>query len=251
MPRTARTESRSRIYHVMMRGVNRQQLFFDEEDNLYFIRVLDRFRKPCDYRLYAYCLMGNHVHLLLREGEVSLGNVFRHVNGAYAYWYNLKYERTGPVFQGRFRSEPVEDDLYFRTVFRYILQNPVKAGLCGSAEKYPYSSAGEYLLGQKGITDTDYAFSQMDQAVMREYICRENDDSCMDTGDSVRPRCTDSRAMELVLASFGTPTPVIRKTKERQDVEEQIRQLIRAGISVRQLSRLTGISRKQIDHALR
>ena len=131
MPRTARKKSHSQIYHVMLRGINKQQIFFDKEDNEYFIGLLKRYRDSCGYQLHAYCLMGNHVHLLLQEGEnKTTGEIIRHIGSAYVYWYNLKYERTGHLFQDRFKSEPVESESYLLTVFRYILMNPVKAGIC-------------------------------------------------------------------------------------------------------------------------
>ena len=73
--------------------------------------------------------MGNHVHLLIQEGnETTLGDVFRHIGSAFVYWYNIKYERVGHLFQDRYKSEPVEDEAYLLTVFRYILMNPVKVG---------------------------------------------------------------------------------------------------------------------------
>lgn len=84
--------------------------------------------------------MGNHVHLLLREGKEPLSQIFKRLGVRYVYWYNWKYKRTGHLFQDRFKSEPVEDDTYFLAVLRYIYQNPVKAGLCEKPEEYQWSS---------------------------------------------------------------------------------------------------------------
>ena len=145
MPRAARRKSESGIYHVILRGMNRQQIFYDEEDYAYFIHLLDRFQDISHYELYAYCLMGNHIHLLLKTGEEPLDRVFRRIGASFVYWYNLKYQRVGHLFQDRFRSEPVEDDQYFLTVLRYVFRNPVKAGLCTKPEEYPYSNIREYI----------------------------------------------------------------------------------------------------------
>ena len=252
MPRTARIKSQNQTYHVMLRGINKQQLFYDDEDFRYFTKLLDRFKEPCGYSLYAYCLMGNHVHLLIREKEeASLGNAFKHIECAFVYWYNVKYERTGHLFQDRYRSEPVDDEGYLLTVFRYILMNPVKAGLCRRAEDYPYSSAGEYLRNKKGISDTELIRNLPVAEHLESFITRDNDDQCMEMEETIRKRCTDESARQLILRELGSQTPAIGKAKERQAMNASIRKLIDEGVSIRQLSRLTGISKKVIEDAMK
>lgn len=252
MPRTARKKSHSQIYHVMLRGINKQQIFFDKEDNEYFIGLLKRYRDSCGYQLRAYCLMGNHVHLLLQEGEnKTTGEIIRHIGSAYVYWYNLKYERTGHLFQDRFKSEPVESESYLLTVFRYILMNPVKAGICTRAEQYPYNSAKEYFYGTEGITDTSLIKSLLNQEAMKEYIYQSNEDQCIEMEDTVRKRVTDEAAEQLIRSELGGVHPTVGKAKERQTLNIAIQNLVHSGVSIRQLSRLTGISKKIIENALR
>ena len=132
MARQARKLSRTNIYHVMLRGINRQTIFEDNEDMNYFLSEVKRCKDISDFRLYAFCLMSNHVHLLL---ETNLDMIFRRLGSRYAGWYNRKYGRVGHLFQDRYRSENVETEQYFMTVLRYILQNPMKAGM----EKQPGS----------------------------------------------------------------------------------------------------------------
>ena len=102
----------------MMRGINHQNIFEDAEDNYQFINTLDRMRKrydddgnPCgtNCSFYAYCLMGNHFHLLIREREESVGETIKRIASSYVYYYNRKYLRDGHLFKERFRSEPVND----------------------------------------------------------------------------------------------------------------------------------------------
>jgi REP element-mobilizing transposase RayT len=150
LPRKARTKSSTGIYHVMLRGVNRQEIFFDEEDYLFFIRLLAHYKDLCDYQIFAYCIMGNHVHLLIRTGSVPLSTILKRIGSKFVYWYNMKYERTGHLFQDRFKSEPVESQRYFLTALRYILQNPVKAGMCRLPQHYKYSSAKAYFSSAQG-----------------------------------------------------------------------------------------------------
>ena len=135
MPRQARTISATNVYHAIFRGVNKHQVFEDDEDYIRFLNVLRRQTQPdvdaqgqtfqprC--HVYAYCLMGNHVHLLV-------------------YHYNHKYDRVGHLFQERFKSQPVNDFSYFITLLRYIHQNPLKAMLVDSIGEYEWSSWQEY-----------------------------------------------------------------------------------------------------------
>ena len=136
MARTARAVGDSGIYHVMLRGINRQRIFEDDEDREKFLEILKKSKEKDGFDLLAWCLMPNHVHLLIKENEVKLGTIFRRIGASYVYWYNGKYERTGHLFQDRFKSEPVEDDAVSLTVIRYIHRDPVKAGLCERPEEY-------------------------------------------------------------------------------------------------------------------
>ena len=90
MPRRARLKSQSNIYHIMLRGINRQQIFFDKEDYHAFESILRHYKSICDYRLYAYCIMGNHIHLLIQTGEIPLEKIFKHIGSTVLYWYNCK-----------------------------------------------------------------------------------------------------------------------------------------------------------------
>ena len=119
-----------------MRGINRQNIFNEDEDSYKFIQTLKDYQKISGYNIYAYCLMGNHIHLLLQIGTEPLAQVMRRICGKYVYWYNQKYERAGYLFQDRFKSEPVEDDLYLLVVMRYIHQNPLKVGMFKEIGQY-------------------------------------------------------------------------------------------------------------------
>lgn len=248
MPRSARVKSASNIYHVMLRGSNHQQIFFDNEDYAYFIQLLDRFRAECGYKLYAYCLMGNHIHLLISSEDAPLDTAFRHIATAFVYWYNLKYERVGHLFQDRFRSEPVENEKYFLTVLRYILRNPVAAGYCESPWSYAYSSAGEYYSGCGKLTDISFAGDIIERTALVEYVSTASDDVCMDCSVETRKGVTDSVAIEMIKNEFGTLTPEVGMPSNRKKFTESVIKLNKAGVSIRQLCRLTGLSKKIIEN---
>jgi len=201
VPRAARIKSKSGIYHIIMRGINRQTLFNDEEDFAKFIQTLQRYREICEYNLYAYCLMGNHLHLLLKEGKDPLETVMRRICGSYVLWYNKKYDRVGYLFQDRFKSEPVEDDVYFLTVLRYIFHNPLKAGIVTKIQNYIWTNYIDYIEGSNE-TDTDFAldiFSTDRGKAVRcfiEYLNKENDDECLDIPE--KGRLTDNDARKII-----------------------------------------------------
>ncbi len=119
--------------------------------------------------------------------------------------------------------------------------NPVKAGLC---------SAAEYLQGTKGITDTSIIRGMLEDGSMKEFINRKNDDQCMDLDETTRKRATDEQAKGMIHKELDGIIPAIGKAKERKSLNASINRLIHSGISIRQLSRLTGISKKVIENAL-
>ena len=106
MPRKARLKSTSNVYHVVIRGANRQQMFEDRKDYLKYLDILEYYKRECNYSIYAYCLMSNHVHLLIYTPVTPLEMIFRRINTRYAVWFNMKYDRTGYLQQGRYYSEP-------------------------------------------------------------------------------------------------------------------------------------------------
>ena len=161
MPRQAREKSSTGIYHVMLRGINQQQIFEEQEDYLKFLEIVKEYKIISKFEIYAYCLMGNHIHLLIKVLEEPLEQIFKRIGGKFVYWYNIKYQRVGHLFQDRFKSEPVETTDYFLTVIRYIHQNPIKAGLCKELIDYPYSSYKEYIFGGD-LIDREFVLQMRD-----------------------------------------------------------------------------------------
>ena len=241
MPRQARRKSRSGIYHIMLRGINRQQIFEDKEDFDKYIDVLKDCKAVSGFELYAYCLMGNHIHLLLKPVNEPLELIFKRIGSRYVYWYNWKYGRTGHLFQDRFKSEPVDTDEYFLTVLRYIHNNPKKARLCSDVYSYEYSSAEAYRSGKSAYVDLDFTLQILKKDELLEFLKEPSEEVCMDLEtDSVR--LSDSEAVTIIRKVTG-----INNSHEIQNLETAKRDLIlkklrQSGISIRQISRLTGVS---------
>lgn len=245
MPRKAREKSSTGIYHAMLRGVNGQIIFEDNEDYEKLIQIISEYKEVCGYEIYAYCLMGNHIHLLIKEGKEELGIVFRRIGAKYVYWYNCKYERNGHLFQDRYKSEAVEDDKYFLTVLRYIHQNPVKAGIEHDIAKYPWSSYNEYL-GKKGICDTKFAlglFADDEKRAVdlfQKFNKEENKDVCLEYEEIVK--INDKEAARIIIEVAGVESPIQVQNLKKEERNKVIKQLRNRGLSIRQIERLTGIS---------
>ena len=253
MPRKARKKSNTGIYHIMLRGINKQSIFEDDEDRLKFLETLKKYKAISMYTIYSYCLMDNHIHLLMKESEESISEAVKRISASYVYWYNMKYERCGHLFQERFKSENVENPTYFLTVLRYIHQNPIKAGLAKNIFECKWTSINEYIKKVK-IVDIDRGlnlFSSDRRKAIQwfvEFMNESNEDQCLD--DHVKVRMSDKEIREY-LYKLG-----ITNISKLQQMEKEERDSLLArmkdlnGVTIRQLSRITGISKSVIHRVL-
>ncbi len=167
MPRMARKVSSTRVYHIILRGNDRQDIFFDEQDYKKFIKEIKNTEEKYKYELYAYCLMTNHVHLVIYDKNDMLSKIIQSLAVTYSAYFSKKYERTGHLFQNRFLSKEVETREYLMQVCRYIHQNPVKAKI-SKIDNYKWSSFKEYINGEKIIS------TKMLLSLFRKYKTRSN-----------------------------------------------------------------------------
>lgn len=145
MARTARPVSRTGIYHVMMRGVNKEAVFSEDSDKKVLRQLLYAKKSKLGVVIYSYCILNNHFHMLIQCPMDELSEFFHLAVGAYAVYYNKTKGRSGHVFDNRYKSECVEEENYFWNCLRYIHNNPCKAGLSDFPHQYFYSSFQEYL----------------------------------------------------------------------------------------------------------
>ena len=262
MPRQPRKQSGTGIFHVMMRGINHQNIFEDEEDYYRFLSTLDMMAKAyepdgtptgCNYTIYAYCLMSNHFHLLIREREESLAMAVKRIASSYVYYYNHKYLRDGHLFKERFKSEPVNDMSYFTTLLRYIHQNPVKAGIVAEVKDYKYSSWGEYT-GQVEptfqICDTQTVLRRIPLNDLNEWVNEPlPGDAYYLDGDDEQSfnRYSYEEAWQVIKELSGASNASEFQKLDREHQREALKKLRDIGASVRQLQRLTGLGRGLIQ----
>ena len=165
MARQLRIEYPGALYHITSRGNAKQSIFRDEEDRLLFLRLLGKTVKEHEWKCYSYCLMSNHFHLLI---ETPLGNLSRgmhQLNGTYTQKYNERHNQVGHLLQGRFHSVIVDKEEYLLAVCRYIVLNPVRAGIVDNPGQYRWSSYRD-IAGQRKAApflDTAYVLSLFNQ----------------------------------------------------------------------------------------
>ena len=249
MPRKARKKSCLCTHHIILRGINRQIIFEDKYDYLQFISILKYYKEICDFKLYAYCLLDNHIHLMMEHTTVDLDIIMKKIEVKFVRWYNNKYQRIGNLFQDRYKSEPVNDMAYFRTVFRYIHQNPLHAGLEATLGTYPWSSYQDYVFSDHSFIDIDKIldlFSNHSECI--KYLQTISNEKCLENFSSFR--LPDTEALKIIQAKTSCNSPSDFQRLELYTRNQYLKQLFQSGISVRQLSRLTGISRTAINSSI-
>jgi putative transposase len=140
MARPLRIEFPGGLYHITSRGDRREDIFLDEGDRLYWLELLGQTCARFNWKVHAYCLMDNHFHIVVETVEGNLSAGMRQLNGVYTQWHNRTHGRVGHVFQGRFKAIVVHKQGYLLELARYVVLNPVRAGMCDQAEDWLWSS---------------------------------------------------------------------------------------------------------------
>lgn len=250
MPRQARRKSKTGIYHVMLRGINQQQIFEESEDFEKFLHVLKDCKAISECQIYAYCLMGNHIHLLVHETKEPIEQIMKRVATRFVYWYNIKYQRVGHLFQDRFKSEPVEDNAYFLTVLRYIHQNPIKAGIYKKIEQYPYSSYNEFF-AQNHLIDTDFVFGIIPKEDFKDFNNAPSSENCLEIEEKPLIKVTDEQAQKIIQKISKCKNVAEFQKLSSNQKEKYINKFHTNGISIRQISRLCGESKGIVEKYLK
>jgi putative transposase len=156
MARRPRLFAPGLLYHVIVRGNQSQATFRDHQDYQFYLERMEKYRRKYDYWIHAYCLMPNHVHLLLESSNKPLAKFMQGLQQSYSQYFNLRHHKVGHVFQGRYKAIICEKHEYLLELVRYIHLNPVRAGMVQRPEGYRYSGHRAFLLGKptKGIDPT-------------------------------------------------------------------------------------------------
>jgi REP element-mobilizing transposase RayT len=146
MARRPRVFASGLLYHVIVRGNQRRRTFRSDDDYQVYVDLLSKYRKKYQVRIYAYCLMPNHVHLLLETGTIPLAKFMQGLQQSYTQYFNRSYRKVGHLFQGRYKAIICDKDKYLLALVRYIHLNPVRAGLAKRPERYGHSGHRSYLI---------------------------------------------------------------------------------------------------------
>lgn len=251
MSRQKRKLSQTGLYHIIFRGISRQNIFEEHFDFEKMKQILIKVKDEMNFEMYAYCFMTNHVHLFIKEnnrGDIS--KIMTKILSHYALWFNKKYDRSGVLFADRYKSEPVEDERYYIGLIRYIHQNPVKARIVDNPEDYLYSSYREYVNGNGGFVDMDFTLNMLGndrKKAVAEFVrlnSTESDES-FEIKNSQRNNLDYIR--RIIMSEIDGKRPESIKSMDKSARNYLIQKLVfEKGISKTALERVTGISRGTI-----
>lgn len=248
MPRLARQIASSGFYHIMLRGDGKRILFEDDDDRRFFLFLLERYCRKYAINCHAWCLMDNHVHLLLEDTDHLLCKAMHGICLLFAQHYNSKYSHVGGVFQNRFVSLPLEKESHLLRAIRYIHRNPIRACITDDLS-YPWSSYNEYVIGAS-FTCTERILELLGGPEGFRSFCSQSDESTDRRIDkALSGRFTDAEALELADCLLGLDLVGHLESLGKKERDNHLRTLHQAGISIRQIARITGLGRGIVMHA--
>lgn len=248
MPRQPRKKCNTKIYHCILRGINKQDIFLDKQDYLKFKKEIKTTKEIFSYKLYSYVLMSNHIHLQIKDEKDNLSKIMQSIQIRYADYFNKKYNRVGHLFQDKFKSQCVESDYYILNLQRYIHQNPIKAGI-GTIEGYLWSSYREYISQNKEeLVDKEEIFklfSEKKEKVVKKFIQFNNEILNLSKSDEIleyeiRKTLADDEIIDLVKKELK-----IKNIQEIQGYEKQKR-----NDCLKKVKKIKGCTQKQLSRIL-
>lgn len=247
MSRIPRLKSKIGFYHIMLRGNERRNIFNDETDRLKFIETIKEAKQETRFHIHAYCLMDNHIHLMLREGTEDIATVMKRITVRYVSYFNKKYKRVGHLFQDRYKSEIVEDERYALNLARYIHQNPVRAGMINMIDNYKWSSYHCYFEENPDIVDTGTIlgiFATDKRKALHEFAKYMKMDTQETFLDLETEEMDEEAARDLLkrMAESGGNSLSDKQIKEFR---------ILTNLSIRKIAEISGINKDRIHKILK
>jgi putative transposase len=259
MPRHQRIRSETGFYHILYRGNEKKNIFNSDEDKKRFMEIMYEKKEGDRYFLHAFCLMDNHIHLMINEGDEDVSKVMKRITVSYVYYFNKKYKRVGHLFQDRFKSEAVEQDSYVLSLARYIHQNPVKAGMVERVSDYKWSSYMCYLNGKSSFakildTDTILGFFSEDRKIalkkFEEFMNEESEEAFLDLKEDKNDMDGDAarELFEKMLLDQGLK----KKGKKLHQMESLIKEFrAKTNLSIRKIADIAGSNKDTINLILK
>ncbi len=243
----------------MLRGNEKKDIFYSDADKLRFLETMYEKKQGNRFFLHAFCLMNNHIHLMLSEGIEDVSRVMKRITVSYVHYFNKKYKRVGHLFQDRFKSEVVDQESYILSLVRYIHQNPVKAGIVEKPSDYRWSSYNCYLDENNyfvKMLDIDVVlglFSEDRKAAVKkfeEYMNEDSAESFLDLmeEEEVMDEEAASELFEKMLREHGIESNKV-KTELPDSLIKEFR--TKTNLPIRKIAAITGINKDKVNKILR
>lgn len=243
----------------MIRGNERKNIFRDDKDRLRFIDTLYEKKQGNRFYLHAFCLMDNHVHLMISEANEDISTTMKRITVSYVNYFNKKYERVGHLFQDRFKSETIEGDSYVISLARYIHQNPVKAAMVKTADEFKWSSCNSYLKTDNFFTkilDMDAVLSlySSDQEKAIKLFAKDlnvqSPESFFDLQEE--EKMITEEAAKALFHTILLERQIDRDNYTKAQLTSAIKELKDAtNLSIRKISSITGLNKDKISQLLK
>lgn len=240
--------------HVTLRGIGRRNIFEDDQDRRRFLKTLSIKLRDENVVVYAWCLMDNHVHILLSISSADLSRVMQRLGTSYAQYFNGRHGHVGRVFQNRFGTYSVESDAHLLTAVRYIHRNPLEADAKDLIDS-PWTSFREITgyssdLEGRGIVDAQATLDLFGGlASFLEFHQRQDEHDDFVRVSAYGPRLDDANAREIAVRRYGDDFADAIIAMPKCERDRALAMLKIAGLSIRQIERLTGIGRKVVASA--
>lgn len=243
MARSPRKKAYTKVYHIIIRGINKQDIFLDNQDLRKFRKEIKRVKEKYQFEIYAYAFMSNHVHIIIKDKNENLELMMKSLTVSYSNYFNKRYERIGHLFENRFKSHAVEDDSYLKNVIRYIHKNPENAGL----KPYIWTSYYEYISNTPKIITTNQVMSLFENNInnfkLYHRIYQKNQD--YDKDYEMITKLQDEDAIKKIQEILNEPNLIKIQNYEKSKKNDAISKILKLeGITKVQMARILGINRK-------
>ena len=245
MPRKPREFSSTNIYHIILRGNDKSDIFYDTQDRYVFLNIIKETKEKFNCEVYSYCLMSNHIHMIIKVKSNFLSKAIQSLGIKYSAYFNKKFNRRGHLFENRFFSKKVENLNYFLTVCKYVHRNPEKANI-ERTEVYRWSSYKEYI-GTEKIIDSKVLlhYFKDDIEEFKRYTLKNDDKEQLYNFSEFEliKRLSEEEVSNIIVQKFNLkrPSDVSILEKERKDeILINLKEL--QGSSLAQVSRITKVT---------
>lgn len=248
MPRQSRKQSETEIYHIMIRGINKEYVFKNNTYKRYFKDGIERSEKSGLFEVISWCIMDNHAHLLVKASLMDLSKAVKIMCLKHAAYYNASENRIGPVFGDRYRSEVVENDVYLLQVLRYIFNNPVKARLVKTPKDYPWSNYNSFLhedsLRKEAKKMSIMALFNHNIAAFTDFIRQIDKNEYLETKEDLEKYRIE--AGQDIIQEYFKSKGIVNEKELRINsewIDELVQKmLVGSKLTLRQVAKLTGLS---------